>query len=41
MVKVLIGFGLVIEFCSEKKRKNKVLASLVVIVPYDETEQEL
>ena len=40
-VKVLIGFEVVIECCSEKKRKNKVLASLVVIVPYDETEQEL
>ena len=39
MVKVLVGFELVIEFYSE--RKDKVLASLVVIVPYDETEQEL
>jgi hypothetical protein len=39
-VKVLVGFGLVIELF-KRGWKFKVLASLVVIVPYDETEQEL
>ena len=41
VMKVLLGIEVVIEWCTEKKGKNKVLASLVVIVPYDEVERGL